>query len=152
MSKKIPRILRVPKDRSKYHRPEGAGNFDNMDDFNIVDSINVNTINCQKNISGGSLFSSGHFSGASTMNISGSNLYVGANGNVGIGTNSPNNKLQVAGLINFDETNKNNLLGTEVFNNDIGEYNFGMGYRAGYNNDSSGGGGKYNFYLGYRAG
>lgn len=26
------------------HRPEGAGNFDNMDDYNIVDSINVNTI------------------------------------------------------------------------------------------------------------
>ena len=25
------------------HRPEGAGNFDNMDDFNIVDSTNTNT-------------------------------------------------------------------------------------------------------------
>ncbi len=25
------------------HRPEGAGNFDNMDDYNIVDSINTNT-------------------------------------------------------------------------------------------------------------
>ena len=25
------------------HRPEGAGNFDNMDDYNIVDSIDVNT-------------------------------------------------------------------------------------------------------------
>ena len=25
------------------HRPEGAGNFDNMDDYNIVDSTNSNT-------------------------------------------------------------------------------------------------------------
>lgn len=25
------------------HRPEGAGNFDNMDDYNIVDSVNTNT-------------------------------------------------------------------------------------------------------------
>ena len=26
-----------------FHRPEGAGNFDNMDDYNIVDSITLNT-------------------------------------------------------------------------------------------------------------
>jgi hypothetical protein len=28
---------------SKFHRPEGAGNFDNMDDYNFVKTINVQT-------------------------------------------------------------------------------------------------------------
>lgn len=31
------------KSKQKFSRPEGAGNFDNMDDFNIVDSMNTNT-------------------------------------------------------------------------------------------------------------
>lgn len=30
--------------KNKFHRPEGAGNFDNMDDYNIVQSINANEI------------------------------------------------------------------------------------------------------------
>lgn len=32
------------KKKDGMHRPEGAGNFDNMDDFNVVNSINTNEI------------------------------------------------------------------------------------------------------------
>ena len=31
------------KKKDGMHRPEGAGNFDNMDDYNVVDSIDVNS-------------------------------------------------------------------------------------------------------------
>lgn len=50
--------------------------------------------------------------------------------------------------------NSNIFLGVGAFNNDEGQYNVGIGYQAGYWNDTSGGGnrGKYNIYLGYRAG
>ena len=31
------------KKKDGMHRPEGAGNFDNMDDYNVVDSMDLNT-------------------------------------------------------------------------------------------------------------
>jgi len=37
---------RIKKDRTTYTRPEGAGNFDNMDDKNIVDQINIKIGTC----------------------------------------------------------------------------------------------------------
>ncbi len=48
----VDKLMRVAKKMYKgsgalkkdgFHRPEAAGNFDNMDDYNFVDSINVNT-------------------------------------------------------------------------------------------------------------
>jgi hypothetical protein len=46
MAKKFPKnpymkIYRGEKTNTKFHRPEGAGNFDNMDDVNIVKSISI---------------------------------------------------------------------------------------------------------------
>lgn len=61
---------------------------------------------------------------------------------------------QIVDRLNLDDTNFNTFLGTDVFANDPGQYNVGMGSQAGYNNDASGAGiqGDYNLYLGYRAG
>jgi len=42
-SKRLIKSHSSKKDKGKYHRPEGAGNFDNMDDKNIVNQINVLT-------------------------------------------------------------------------------------------------------------
>ena len=44
--KRLIRAHATKRDTTKYTRPEGAGNFDNMDDFNIVDFINVKTGTC----------------------------------------------------------------------------------------------------------
>jgi len=41
--KKLINIFNAPKSRTNFSRPENAANADNMDDFNIVDSINVNS-------------------------------------------------------------------------------------------------------------
>jgi len=42
-SKAIRRSIRGKNSKAKFTRPEGAGNFDNMDDFNFADSVNTNT-------------------------------------------------------------------------------------------------------------
>ena len=34
------------KKSDRMHRPEGAGNFDNMDDYNIVKTVNCSELNC----------------------------------------------------------------------------------------------------------
>jgi len=39
--KKLSNFYKVPKDKTNYSRPEGAGNFDNMDDFNVVKAITI---------------------------------------------------------------------------------------------------------------
>lgn len=50
-------------------------------------------------------------------------------------------------------TNYNMFLGEDVFSNDDeGTYNVGIGYKAGYNNDTGGGAGTHNVYIGYLAG
>jgi hypothetical protein len=48
----------------------------------------------------------------------------------------------------------NLFLGTDVFDNDSGSYNIGIGFEAGKNNDTTGAGeeGDANIYIGYRAG
>jgi len=76
------------------------------------------------------------------------------NGRVSIGTASTFGKFHVDGLIKFDDTNQNTLLGTDAFANDNGQYNVGLGYRAGYYNDTTGSEekGRGNIYIGYQAG
>ena len=64
--------------------------------------------------------------------------------------------INVAGLrsIKFDNTNYNMFLGTYSFNNADGQFNVGIGYGTGFNNDTTGAGseGDLNTYIGYRAG
>lgn len=94
------------------------------------------------------------FAGTGGVISDDSNLvWDNTNKRLGIGT-SPNNAFQVSGLINFDDTNYNTLLGTNAFYNDVGEKNVGIGYEAGYYNDSSADAddGRGNVYLGYQAG
>ena len=67
--------------------------------------------------------------------------------------NWPTNPIiNIAGVraIMLDDTLFNTSFGTGSFNNDVGQYNVGVGYRAGYNNDTTGGGvlGTDNFYFG----
>ncbi|MFA4871792.1 MAG: hypothetical protein WC610_01910 [Patescibacteria group bacterium] len=55
-------------------------------------------------------------------------------GNVGIGTASPNNTIQVAGLINFNNTIFGTFLGYQAGNVTTGNYNSFVGFQAGYSN------------------
>lgn len=58
----------------------------------------------------------------------------------------------VTNKLTIDDTNKNVFLGTSVFAHDSGDYNVGIGYMAGYNNDTTNSTGIYNVYIGYKAG
>ena len=58
----------------------------------------------------------------------------------------------VTNKLTIDDTNKNVFLGTSVFAHDSGDYNVGIGYMAGYNNDTTNSTGTYNVYIGYKAG
>jgi len=57
-------------------------------------------------------------------------------------------------FIKEDDVDFNAFYGTDAFNNDDGQYNVGIGYHAGYNNSTSGGGnnGTFNVYIGYGTG
>lgn len=63
-------------------------------------------------------------------------MFLTGAGNLGIGTTSPNNLLQVANLINFDNTNGNTWLGYQNGISNTGYSNTGMGYNALYSNTS----------------
>lgn len=78
-----------------------------------------------------------------------SGLTVLQNGNVGVGTAAPNNKLQVAGLVNFDDTAFNISLGTGAGQNldGTGIHNIFIGYQAGLTATTS----DYNTAVGYQA-
>ncbi|MDD5589920.1 MAG: hypothetical protein PHQ47_01965, partial [Candidatus Portnoybacteria bacterium] len=70
-------------------------------------------------------------------------------GNLGIGVSSPNNLIQVAGLINFDNSLYNTFLGYQTGNNNTtGSKNNFIGYQAGYLNTT----GYTNNFFGYQAG
>jgi hypothetical protein len=57
-------------------------------------------------------------------------------------------------LLKADDVNYNFFLGSDVFQNDNGQYNVGIGYKVGYYNDTTGGGdfGDQNVYIGSQAG
>jgi len=76
-------------------------------------------------------------------------LKVLSDGKVGIGTSSPNNLLQVAGLIKFDDTYYNTFLGSSSgASNSTGTSNTFLGYQSGYSNTT----GYYNTFSGRNAG
>jgi hypothetical protein len=70
-------------------------------------------------------------------------------GNVGIGTTTPNNLLQVANLINFDNSKDNTLLGYQTGLNATGSDNTAVGYNS-FNSASFSG--SYNVGMGFKAG
>jgi hypothetical protein len=72
--------------------------------------------------------------GAAYWVSSGQDIASTNTGNVGIGTTSPNNKLQVPGLINFNNSKSSTSLGYQAGNSNTGEANTFTGYRAGYSN------------------
>ncbi|HTX86726.1 MAG TPA: hypothetical protein VMC41_01500 [Candidatus Nanoarchaeia archaeon] len=69
----------------------------------------------------------------SYWSASGNNIYNANSGYVGIGTTIPNNLIQVNGLINFDPTDKNTLLGIQAGKNLVvgAQSNTFIGYQAG---------------------
>ena len=81
---------------------------------------------------------------------SGSNLYPNdTNWRVGIGLTNPNNTIQVADLINFDNSLYNTFLGYQAgHSNTTGNGNTFLGYVAGIGNST----GSYNTFLGFQAG
>jgi hypothetical protein len=66
-------------------------------------------------------------------------MRITSDGRIGIGTAEPNNLLQVADLINFNNTDFNTLLGFEAGKNVVtgAQYNTFIGYRSGYFSASS---------------
>ncbi|MFZ2969753.1 MAG: hypothetical protein WA063_01245 [Minisyncoccia bacterium] len=60
-------------------------------------------------------------------------------GNLGIGTATPNNTIQVADLINFDNTDYNSLLGYQAGKNIVSgaQYNTFLGYQSGYSSSTA---------------
>jgi len=97
-------------------------------------------------------------------NSSASTMFMTNAGFVGIGTTSPNNLLQVAGLINFNNTLYNTFLGYYAGNlnvigtqntylgyvagmKSVGSYNTSVGSYAGYNNTNGA-----NVFMGQQAG
>jgi hypothetical protein len=76
------------------------------------------------------------------------------NGNVGIGTTNPNNRLQVVDLINFNNTDFNTFLGYQAGKNVVSgaQYNTFIGYQAGFSSSTAASStADYNTAIGYRA-
>jgi len=86
------------KDRTTYTRPEGAGNFDNMDDKNIVDQINikVGTSDLEPRVDK-ELANKKYVDDHDFWELNGTDIYNTNAGSVGIGTNTPRAKLEVNG-------------------------------------------------------
>lgn len=92
---------------------------------------------------------------SSSILTSASFLHVDAtNSRFGVGVSTPNNALQVLDLISFDDSAFETALGKETLNKETGSHNTAVGYQAGYNNDTTGGGsrGLRNVFMGAFAG
>ena len=86
--------------------------------------------------------------GSEFWTLSGNNLYPNDTAwRVGIGLTNPNNTIQVANLINFDDSIRSTFLGTNAGRNNTGTDNTFIGYHAGYNNT-----GDCNTFIGVEAG
>ncbi|MDO8435790.1 MAG: hypothetical protein Q7S82_00165, partial [bacterium] len=73
--------------------------------------------------------------GIFTIGTSSDSIFnITTEGNVGIGTTGPNNLLQVAGLVNFNNTLFSTSLGYQAGNVNAGDYNSFIGYQAGLSN------------------
>ncbi|MFC1703058.1 hypothetical protein ACFLZO_01190, partial [Patescibacteria group bacterium] len=131
-------------------------------------SIQASSLALRNDIQAASASLRGSLSVGQSLNVNGRSGFNGdANfaGNVGIGTSSPNNLFQVAGLIEFDNSKTSTLLGYQAgSSNTTGWGNAAVGYNAfasnttGWNNTAVGGdalisntSGKYNTAIGYRA-
>ncbi|NCD00259.1 MAG: hypothetical protein EOL95_11245, partial [Bacteroidia bacterium] len=79
--------------------------------------------------------------------ISGSDMYSGVSGNVGIGTNSPAYKLDIVGKLGLNDGGNSVFIGTGAGANDDGTANgnIGIGYQSLYLNTT----GNYNIASGY---
>ena len=77
----------------------------------------------------------------------GTSAYDEVNDRLGIGTTTPNNKIQVAGLISFDDTLFNIFLGYQAGNVATGDRNTFIGYQSGYANTT----GQYNTAVGQKS-
>ncbi|MFH0947620.1 MAG: hypothetical protein V1833_01290, partial [Elusimicrobiota bacterium] len=126
----------------------GSANADKLDGLDSLDFVR-RTGNVNEEVTGSKTFSSSVTVTASGFSVGGSTLVV-VNGNVGIGTTNPNNTLQVANLINFDNISSGTFVGYQAGLNNTAVLNTFVGYQAGYNiadADAS-----RNTFLGYRAG
>ena len=75
-------------------------------------------------------------------------VFVDSSGNVGIGTNTPNNTIQIKDLINFDNAKESTMIGFQAGLLNSGDDNTFIGYEAGKANIS----GKANTFIGRAAG
>lgn len=106
----------------------GAGTDLSAGGLNFVAGLGTGTGASTINFNTGTTLTSG-----STLQTNSTKMTILGSGNVGIGTITPNNLIQVAGLINFDNTDFNTKLGYQAGNNIVSgaAQNTYIGYQAG---------------------
>ena len=81
-----------------------------------------------------------------------SSIFIDSNGNIGIGTTSPNNRLEVKDLIVFKDAAFKTQLGYQAGLYDKGPYNSYIGYQSGYGSSTaSTGAAMSNTAVGYQS-
>ena len=136
---------------TKYIEPLDSPNYDQTGADLMVKAGSPNGSDLSIDQNGGNLY----LSSGSAIGVGSSNIYfqttaggssgttentpttkmaILGNGDVGIGTTSPNNLLQVANLINFDNTSDSTSLGYQAGYSNTGTNNVAIGYNALYTN------------------